>query len=56
MADLRIKEVQTWLEKARQDLEAAAWLLESPSSLYGAVGFHCQQAVEKALKAYLTWV
>jgi HEPN domain-containing protein len=23
--------------------------------LYSAVGFHCQQAAEKALKAYLTW-
>jgi HEPN domain-containing protein len=36
-------------------LDAAAWLLESPQALYGAVGFHCQQAAEKALKAYLTW-
>jgi HEPN domain-containing protein len=30
--------------------------MESPTSLFGAVGFHCQQAVEKALKAYLTWL
>jgi HEPN domain-containing protein len=48
-------EVRNWLEKSNQDLIAAAWLLESPQALYGAVGFHCQQAGEKALKAYLTW-
>jgi HEPN domain-containing protein len=48
-------EVKTWLEKAGQDLNAAGWLLKSPQALYGAVGFHSQQAGEKALKAYLTW-
>lgn len=41
--------------KAQQDLDAAAWLLESPQALNNAVGFHCQQAAEKSLKAYLTW-
>ena len=43
------------MNKAQQDLEAAAWLLESPQALNNAVGFHCQQAAEKVLKAYLTW-
>ena len=33
MASPKIDEVQSWLVKARQDLEAAAWLLESPQSL-----------------------
>ena len=55
MADPKLDEVRSWLTKAGQDLEAAAWLLESPQALYGAVGFHCQQAAEKALKGYLTW-
>ena len=55
MTDPKLDEVASWLRKARQDLEAAAWLLESPHALYGAVGFHCQQAAEKVLKAYLTW-
>ncbi len=48
-------EVRSWLNKARQDLEAAEWLLKSPMPLYGTVGFHCQQSAEKTLKAYLTW-
>jgi HEPN domain-containing protein len=55
MTEPKLDEVRSWLVKARQDLEASAWLLESPRALYGAVGFHCQQAAEKAFKAYLTW-
>lgn len=55
MENPKLVEVHSWLVKARQDLDAAAWLLESPQYLYNAVGFHCQQASEKALKAYLTW-
>jgi len=55
MASPKIDEVRFWLKKARQDLEAAAWLFESPQALNNAVGFHCQQAAEKSLKAYLTW-
>ena len=56
MATPKVDEVLSWLKKARQDLDAAAWLLESPFALYSAVGFHCQQAAEKTLKAYLTWM
>jgi HEPN domain-containing protein len=55
MTDPKLDEVHSWLHKSTQDLQASAWLLESPRALYGAVGFHCQQAAEKALKAYLTW-
>jgi HEPN domain-containing protein len=56
MANPRLDEVRSWLTtKAREDLEASAWLLKSPSALHGAVGFHCQQAAEKTLKAYLAW-
>ncbi|MCI0521983.1 MAG: HEPN domain-containing protein, partial [Chloroflexi bacterium] len=55
MEDPKLNEVRSWLQKAQQDLNAAAWLLESPHALNGSVAFHCQQAVEKALKAYLTW-
>ena len=56
MVDPKLEHVNSWLATAWQDLEAAVWLMESPASLFGAVGFHCQQAVEKALKAYLTWL
>jgi len=55
MDEARRQEVQSWLDKALQDLQSAEWLLESPHNLYNAIGFHCQQASEKALKAYLTW-
>lgn len=55
MSNPKLDEVRSWLFKARQDLDASAWLLESPQRLYGAVGFHCQQAAEKYLKAYLAW-
>ena len=55
MTNPKLDEVRSWLMKARQDMDASAWLLESPQALYGIVGFHCQQAAEKSLKAYLTW-
>ena len=55
MTDPNLDEVRSWLFKARQDLDAASWLLASPHALYGVVGFHSQQTAEKALKAYLTW-
>jgi len=53
--EAKVKETQSWLEKASQDLQSARWLLNSPDALYNAVGFHCQQAAEKTLKAFLTW-
>jgi len=56
MQDPKILEVSSWLGKAQEDLHSAEWLLESPHELYNAVGFHCQQAAEKALKAHLSWV
>ena len=55
MDNIKIREVHSWLNKALQDLRSAEWLIESPDALYDAVGFHCQQSSEKALKAYLTW-
>lgn len=45
-------EVREWLEKAREDLEAARRLL-TPEPLTSPAAFHCQQAAEKALKAFL---
>jgi HEPN domain-containing protein len=53
--EAKLKEIQAWLEKAFQDLQSAKWLLANPDALYHAVGFHPQQAVEKTIKAYLTW-
>jgi len=48
--DARTIEALAWLSKADQDLGAARMLLDG----YPDVSlFHCQQAVEKALKAFL---
>ena len=41
-----------WLEIAARDLLAARLLLEQGQCL-DIAGFHCQQCLEKALKAYL---
>jgi HEPN domain-containing protein len=53
--ELKIIETRAWMVKAYQDIQSAKWLLASPDGLYHAVGFHSQQAAEKALKAFLTW-
>ena len=42
-----------WLAKARQDLLTAE-TVKSVSVLRGVAAFHCQQAVEKALKGFLS--
>lgn len=41
-----------WLDKAGEDL-CAATVLRGDDRCYGGAAFHCQQAVEKALKAYI---
>ena len=43
-----------WLGKAVQDLAAAKILLREETSFLSTVGFHCQQAAEKLLKALLS--
>lgn len=43
-----------WLEKADRDLLAAGRMLQ-PAPLLDILAYHCQQAVEKALKGFLTW-
>jgi len=51
--ELRANEAHAWLAKASDDLECATVLAafgHEAKALY-----HCQQATEKALKAFLTW-
>jgi len=45
--------VAAWLAKSRSDLETARQLLEIPDGHLDAAIYHCQQAAEKALKAWL---
>jgi HEPN domain-containing protein len=47
------KRVAMSLLTADRDLEAAETLLRASPHLYENIGFHCQQAVEKYLKAVL---
>jgi HEPN domain-containing protein len=45
-----------WLKKAGNDLKAAKYLLTLDDAPTDVISFHCQQAVEKYFKAYLTLV
>jgi HEPN domain-containing protein len=48
-------EVTEWLQKAYLDLRSARVLLTHEPPVVETACFHCQQAVEKGLKAYLVW-
>ena len=48
------QEACAWLAKARNDLRAADLDLTAEPALKDDAAFHAQQAVEKALKAFLT--
>lgn len=51
----KIAELRDWLVKALHDLQAAEILIEMESPLSDVAVFHCQQAAEKSLKAFLFW-
>ena len=52
----RLADVRAWLRKASQDLRAAEVEWDGDRErLAGDIVFHCQQAAEKAFKAYLAW-
>lgn len=42
-----------WLDKAAQDIRSARILIEHGEDTNHTAAFHCQQCIEKALKAYL---
>lgn len=54
MADERTREVHGWLRKANDDLRSAQVDLAAVPPLIEDALFHCQQAAEKAMKAFLT--
>ena len=47
--------VQEWLECARDDVRTAELALQGDPPVCTTACFHSQQAVEKALKAFLIW-
>jgi HEPN domain-containing protein len=44
-----------WVRKAQADLAVAERLVSEEASFSNAVTFHCQQAAEKFIKAFLVW-
>jgi len=51
----RVAEAREWLQKASQDLRGARIDIAAEPPLLEDALFHCQQAIEKALKAFLVW-
>jgi HEPN domain-containing protein len=47
------KLAKEWLVKADSDIRLAEYLLAENTSFWDAAAFHCQQAAEKYLKAFL---
>jgi HEPN domain-containing protein len=45
--------IKSWLNKAFNDLASAQRLIEIEPVILDNACFHCQQAIEKSLKAYL---
>jgi HEPN domain-containing protein len=52
---VRTADTRAWLEKAALDMRSARVDLEAVPPILGDALFHCQQAVEKSLKAFLAW-
>jgi HEPN domain-containing protein len=54
MDDEKGRDVQAWLRKAEDDLRSAQVDLAADPPLIEDALFHCQQAAEKGMKAFLT--
>lgn len=48
--------INSWIKKAEKDLLAAEHELSFQNGVTESICFHCQQAVEKFLKAYLVFL
>ena len=55
MTEEQLSETRKWLIKSRHDLGSARRLMEGEETYLDTAVYHCQQAVEKALKAFLTY-
>jgi HEPN domain-containing protein len=53
MADASLSEAKAWMVKAWRDLETARRAAEGSPPFYDVAVYHCQQAAEKAVKAFL---
>jgi HEPN domain-containing protein len=55
MTEQKKEEIHLWLLKSQQDLAVAQLLVEQQHNYFGIAVYHCQQSVEKGLKAYLIY-
>ena len=53
MTPVLIAYIESWIQKAEHDLMSAQRLLEIEPMILDNACFHCQQAIEKYLKAFL---
>lgn len=53
MDEAKTHEIRQWLFKARHDLRSASRLFTDEPPILDTAAYHCQQAAEKALKAFL---
>lgn len=52
---VRLADTRAWITRAAADLRAARHGMRADPPLFDDIAFHCQQAVEKCLKALLAW-
>ena len=55
MGDARHELLRSWLTKASRDLRSARVLGSDENALLDTAVYHCQQAAEKAVKAFLIY-
>ena len=48
--------IKAWITKAKHDLDTAKLVFVSLPDYDDTIAFHCQQAIEKILKAYLIFL
>ena len=53
--EVRIHDTREWIARSREDLDMAAFALTAKPPFLRDCLFHCQQALEKAFKAFLTF-
>ena len=53
MAELSVPEAKAWMVKAWRDMETARRAVSAEPPFYDIAAYHCQQAAEKAVKAFL---
>jgi HEPN domain-containing protein len=53
--ELKLRDTKSWIARAALDIAAAKHNLSANPALLEDSMFHCQQAVEKSLKAILVW-